>query len=104
MTLLQVFDTLSAYAPLGLLALVVFLAFIKPVAAVMSHFGWLDRLERPSYRQSHVSAVPLAGGAGIVLAVVVAAAWARLAPETLGAIGSSLADLRDASATGLALG
>lgn len=104
MTLLQVFDTLAAYAPLGLLALVVFLAFIKPVAAVMSRFGWLDRLERPSYRQSHVSAVPLAGGAGIVLAVLVAGACALHAPGTIGAIGDSLADLRDASATGLALG
>ncbi|MFA7665644.1 MAG: MraY family glycosyltransferase [Burkholderiaceae bacterium] len=79
-------DTFMTFLPVAIFAAVVFLILIGPVAALMSRFGWLDRLERPSHRNAHAVAVPIVGGVGVVLAVLTVGIWTTVAPGGLGIV------------------
>ncbi|MFA7441435.1 MAG: MraY family glycosyltransferase [Sphingomonadaceae bacterium] len=79
-------DTLMAFLPVAVFAAAVFLILIRPVTALMSRFGWLDRLERPSHRNAHAVAVPIVGGVGVVLAVLMVGIWIVFAPDSLGIV------------------
>lgn len=81
MTLLQTAGALVASAPIALLAGVIFLLLIRPVSTLMRGLGWLDQ---PTHRKVHPEAVPIAGGIGIVLTLLVVAALVVLAPRHVG--------------------
>src|SRR5690606_38678852 len=81
MMLLQAIDVLLGYLPLVLFAAVVFLVLIGPVSVLMRRFGWIDR---PSHRKAHIGAVPIAGGIGVVLTLLVVFLWAQVAAGSIG--------------------
>lgn len=101
MMLLEASDALAASLPLALFAAVVFLVLIGPVSALMRRLGWIDR---PSHRKAHAGAVPIAGGIGIVLTLLVAGLWAWVAPHSLGIDPAALAPLAERSTLALMAG
>src|SRR5690606_32587583 len=70
-------------------------------SALMRRLGWIDR---PSHRKSHVGAVPIAGGIGIVLTVLVVGIWVAMAPQSLGIDPAAIAGLAEPWALGLVAG
>jgi UDP-GlcNAc:undecaprenyl-phosphate GlcNAc-1-phosphate transferase len=101
MMLLEASDALLASLPLALFAAVVFLVLIGPVSALMRRLGWIDR---PSHRKAHAGAVPIAGGIGIVLTLLVAGLWAWVAPGSLGIDPAAFAPLAETSTLALLAG
>lgn len=99
--LLQAIDVLLGYLPLVLFGAVVFLILIGPVSVLMRRLGWIDR---PSHRKAHIGAVPIAGGIGVVLTLLVVFLWTQVAPGSIGIDPAVFAGLAEPWAYGLVAG
>ncbi|MEB2317231.1 MAG: MraY family glycosyltransferase [Pseudomonadota bacterium] len=94
-------EALLAQLPLALFATVVFLALIGPLAALTRRVGWVDR---PSERKSHIGEIPIAGGLGVLLTLLVTCLWIRVAPGNLLPAPGSIGAYSEPWAIGLAGG
>lgn len=90
MTQLHTAGVLAAFLPIALAAAAIFLVLIGPVVVVLRRYGWIDQ---PNFRKAHVGAIPIAGGTGLVLTLLVIGIWARVAPASLGLDPDMLGDL-----------
>lgn len=101
MTLVQAVDLLVASLPVALFSAAIFLILIGPISTLMRRLGWVDR---PSRRKAHEGAVPIAGGIGLVLTLLLVGLWTSVAPGSLGVSRAALAALSEPWALGLAAG